>query len=70
MKKTNQSVIKELRSLTEVDLRKKALAMKEEIAVLRLEFSASKTKDTNLIGKKKRMLARLLTVINEKRQED
>jgi len=58
--------IKELRSLSVKDLNEKILLVREKIAKSRLEFLTNKSKDTNLMVKNRKLLARLLTIKNEK----
>ncbi len=48
-------------------LEKEILKLREEIARLRLTFKISPPKDTNLLIKKRKELARMLTVLNEKK---
>lgn len=64
MKKSE--LMKQLRESSLKELEKKAQALRKEIARLRLEFSVNPPKDTNLLIKKRKELARVLTVIKEK----
>ena len=48
------------------DLARREQELRKEIAKLRLEFKVSPPKDTNLLGKKRRELAVLLTIKREK----
>ena len=67
--KKKKAEIKELSSLSISDLTRKVESIRKEIALSRLEFSANKPKDTNVIARKKRLLARLLTIISNKNHE-
>ena len=68
MKKRKRTV-QELSSLTLTGLEKKVGLLRETLAMLRLESPVNKPKDTNLIAKKRKLLAKYLTVINEKKRE-
>ena len=48
------------------DLKKEAEGLREEISRLRFELSLNKLKDTNMIRKKRKDLARVLTSIHQK----
>jgi len=69
MKKKKEET-EELRSLSIGDLNKKLRLLREEIAISQLEFSVNKPKDSSLIAKKRKLLARLLTIINDKKREN
>jgi large subunit ribosomal protein L29 len=56
----------EIRELTENELNKKRNELMEEIFNLRIQVSTQQTTNFARIGKLKRDLARLLTVIREK----
>lgn len=47
------------------ELKKEAEKLREEISRLRFDLSLNKLKDTNLIKKKRRDLARILTKIRQ-----
>lgn len=51
------------------ELAKEALTMRSEIAKLQLERIVTPQKDSNLIAKKKKQLAVLLTVVAGKNEE-
>lgn len=57
---------KDLREKNIKELNKVIDDLKEEIAKLNLSKKSSPVKDTNLLFKKKKQLAVLLTVLNEK----
>ncbi len=56
----------EIRELTETELNKKKTELTEEIFNLRIQVSTQQTTNFARIGKLKKDLARLLTVIREK----
>lgn len=56
----------EIRELTENELNKKRTELMEEIFNLRIQVSTQQTTNFARIGKLKKDLARLLTVIREK----
>ncbi len=56
----------EIRELTEAELNKKKTELTEEIFNLRIQVSTQQTTNFARIGKLKKDLARLLTVIHEK----
>lgn len=58
---------KDLREKNIKELNKEIDDLKEEIAKLNLSKKSSPVKDTNLLFKKKKQLAVLLTVLNEKK---
>lgn len=64
-----KKIIQELRSLDLRELIKKAEDLRKEIANLKLEFAVNKPKDTNIILKKRKELAAILTVIGEKKEQ-
>lgn len=47
------------------DLRQEEKILREEISKLRFDLSLNKLKDTNLIKKKRKELARVLTMIRQ-----
>ncbi len=63
-----RKITKELMAKTRKELEKEAYKLRQEIGRLKLEEKVSLPKDTNLLKKKKKMLALILTLINEKRQ--
>ena len=56
----------EIRELTESELSKKRTELTEEIFNLRLQISTQQTTNVARMGKLKKDLARLLTIIREK----
>lgn len=58
--------IKKLRDLSKKDLEAEKNKLHEEISKLKKEQWQGKLKDTNTIRKKRKELARLLTVVKEK----
>lgn len=56
----------EIRELTESELNKKRAELQEEIFNLRIQVSTQQTTNFARIGKLKKDLARVLTVIREK----
>ncbi len=58
---------KDLQEKTIKELEKNVQTIREEIAKLKLEIRIKPQKDTNIIMKKRREIARMLTLINEKR---
>ena len=59
--------IKNLREKNIKELNKEIDNLKEEIAKLNLSKKSSPVKDTNLLYKKRKQLAVLLTIMNEKK---
>jgi len=59
--------IKNLREKDIKELNKEIEILKEEIAKLNLSKKSSPVKDTNLLFKKRKQLAILLTILNEKK---
>lgn len=55
----------ELKKKTAKELQKDIQILREEIAKLSLEAKASPPKDSNLLVKKRKILARTLTVLTE-----
>lgn len=58
--------IKDLQAKTVVDLQKDITSIRLEIAKLKVESKVKPQKDTNLIKKKEKHLAHILTVITQK----
>ncbi len=65
MKKTE---IEELRNKTIEELMKEKDEMRKEIAKLQLDFKVNRPKETNLLVKKRKKLAVMLTMIGEKKR--
>ncbi len=63
MKKT----VKELRDKTIKELEKEQASLREDIAKSKLSFVVNPQKDTNALSKKKKRLAVILTLMNEKK---
>lgn len=59
--------IEELRSKTIKELEKEGDEIRKEIAKLQLDFKVNLPKDTNLLVKKRKRLALILTIMNEKK---
>ena len=59
--------VKNLREKDIKEINKEISNLKEEIAKLNLSKKSSPVKDTNLLFKKRKQLAVLLTVLNEKK---
>lgn len=62
-----KKLTKDLQDKSINELEKEIQKIREEIAKLKLEVKIRPQKDSNLIGKKKKEIARMLTLINEKR---
>ena len=60
--------IKELKNKSVADLSKEEQKLRTEIAKLNLEAKVSPQKDTNLIFKKRKRLAVILTLLGEKKE--
>lgn len=60
--------IAEIRQKTKNELIKESDTLRNEIAKLVLEVKVNKPKDTNIIGKKRKRLAVVLTLIKEKQE--
>ena len=56
----------ELRKLSEEDLKKKLMELKEELFRLRFQHQINQLDNPNKIPETKRNIARVLTVLNEK----
>lgn len=61
---------KELKSKSLSELEKQAQSLREEIAKLKLEIKVNPAKDTNLLRKKRKKLAAILTIIAEKKETE
>lgn len=62
--------INELRNLSIKELEKKVNELRKEIARLKLEFAVNPPKDTNILIKKRKELAVILTLITEKKLKE
>ena len=58
--------IKDIQQKSVKELKVEVVKVRKELSKLVLEQKSNPTKDTNLVGKKRKYLARLLTVLNEK----
>lgn len=58
--------VAELKAKSIKELKKKAQVLREEIAKEKVEFEVNRPKDTNTTFKKRKRLARVLTIIREK----
>lgn len=56
--------LKELKQKTEKELVKEIVVLRDEIARQELEKKVNPQKDTNLITKKRKKLAQVLTILN------
>lgn len=63
-----KKITKEYKTKTRKELEKIVQHLREEIAKLRLEAKVNPPKDTNLLVKKRKTLALILTLISEKKQ--
>jgi ribosomal protein L29 len=63
-----KKITKTYREKTSKELEKEALSLREEIAKLRLSFKSNPPKDTNLLMKKRKQLAIILTILVEKNE--
>ncbi len=57
------------RKMSAKDLARAEQDLRREIAKIRLEFKVSQPKDTNILSKKRKELAVLLTIKTEKERE-
>lgn len=62
-----KKLTKDLQEKTIIELEKEAQTLRQEIGKLSIERKVRPEKDTNLIFKKKKQLAVMLTLIQEKR---
>ena len=60
--------ISELKGKSKDELEKEVQALREEISKLKLEFKVNPGKDTNILAKKRKKLAVILTLIGEKKE--
>lgn len=60
--------ISELKGKSKDELEKEVQALREEISKLKLEFKVNPAKDTNILAKKRKKLAVILTLIGEKKE--
>lgn len=60
--------VSEIRKKSVQDLEKEAKRVEEEIAKLKLENTVNPAKDTNILIKKKKYLAVILTILGEKKE--
>jgi len=63
-----KKLTKELKNKTIDQLEKEIQIIRSEIAKLRLETKTNPTKDTNLLIKKRKRLAVILTILKEKQE--
>ncbi len=63
-----KKITKTYREKTNKELVKETYLLREEIAKLQLSFKSNPPKDTNLLMKKRKQLAVLLTVLAEKKE--
>lgn len=62
-----KKIVKDYNSKTIKELEKEKKTLTEEIARLKVELKVNPRKDTNILMKKRKKLAVLLTVLNEKK---
>ena len=65
-----KKIISELQKKTIKQLEKESFVVREAIAKLRLEIKANPPKNTNLLTNKRKELARVLTVLTEKKDKE
>ena len=58
----------ELKNKSIIELEKEAENLRQEVAKLRLELKVNPAKDTNILMKKKKIIAVILTLIGEKKE--
>lgn len=63
-----KKIVKDLKAKTIKELEKEKVSLIEEIAKLKLSEKAVPQKDKNLLFKKRKQLAVLLTVLTEKKE--
>jgi ribosomal protein L29 len=63
-----RKITKELTEKSIAELQKEAQSLKEEIAKLTLEAKSNPPKDTNMVFKKRKRLAVILTLISQKKE--
>ncbi|MBW7960324.1 50S ribosomal protein L29 [Patescibacteria group bacterium] len=63
-----KKIIKEIRSKSIAELEKQRVSLAEEIAKMKLSKKAIPQKDTNLLKKKRKQMAILLTIMTEKKE--
>lgn len=63
-----KKVLSEFKDKTVKELEKEELKMREEIGRLRHDYKVSMPKDTNMLSKRRKRLAVLLTVLAEKKK--
>lgn len=61
-----KTIVKELRQKSVQEILKEINKLRQEIAKLRLENKTNPSKDTNLLFKKRKKLAIMLTILKEK----
>lgn len=65
-----KSTMKNLEDKSTTELEKEVNTLREEIAKIRLDSVVNVPKDTNTLPKKTKQLARVLTVLSEKRSRE
>jgi large subunit ribosomal protein L29 len=61
--------VKELRMKKDIDLKKTIETLREKLRVLRFELSAGKVKDVRAIRQNRKDIAKILTILKEKKHE-
>lgn len=59
----------ELRKMTKAELQKKEMELREELFRLKFKLSTADLEDTSKVGKVKRDIARIKTILKEKELE-
>ncbi|MDV3196240.1 MAG: 50S ribosomal protein L29 [Candidatus Phytoplasma stylosanthis] len=62
--------IKEIRLMKEEDVNQKIIFYKKELFETKIKLDLAKSKDTSIVRKIKKNIARMKTVLNEKKLEE
>ncbi|MDV3167846.1 MAG: 50S ribosomal protein L29 [Candidatus Phytoplasma stylosanthis] len=62
--------IKEIRLMKEEDINQKIIFYKKELFETKIKLDLAKSKDTSIVRKIKKNIARMQTVLNEKKREE
>jgi ribosomal protein L29 len=65
-----KKIIAQLREKTINELGKEIVKQRELLAKLRLQMKVNPPKDTNQLGKERKKLAQMLTILKEKKDEE
>lgn len=63
-----KNTIKDINQKSVKELEKEAQSIRVELAKGRLDWTSNSPKDTNVLSKKKKRLAQVLTVLTEKKE--